>query len=88
MVEGKDDPRIKVFIAWLNGMMPSEKLTSYEKDFSEAPIYKFYLERRKDFSKKKPKLTKLWDLVVIADPKTRREIRIELEELLELIKRP
>ena len=73
-----EEDLIKEHINWLNGELPSQKNT-HEKDFSEAPIYHFYNDR-------KDPLAKLWSLDLNQSPAKRKVLLDELERLLKFVK--
>jgi len=74
----KEEDLIKEHMDWLNGEMPSQKKL-HEKDFSEAPIYHFYCDR-------KDPLSKLWSLDLNQSPTKRKVLLNELTRLLAFIK--
>jgi len=70
---------IKEHLDWLNGEMPSQK-NIYEKDFSEAPIYRFYYNRQDT-------LTKLYSIKLEQPAEIRKVLLNDLIDLLRFIQR-
>ena len=79
---------IEEHMSWLNGLMPSEKIKMYEKDFSDSPIHNFYLNKLKmtgDFEEDLFK--KLWKLLIKTSLSKRSEVLSELSKLLLFIEK-